>query len=104
MAKEYQVILGSRVDGMLRRHVLFISNVSISRAEQFADEFAAILETLKENPYLFPFDEDENLPAEKYRKAIFAKWYKALYWIEGDTVFLDAVCDCREDLERVFQP
>ena len=96
----YKVILGSRVDAMLRRHVLFISNVSIARAERFADEFAEVVEQLRENPYLYPFDSDENLPPEKYRRAVFAKWYKALYWISEEIVYLDAVCDCREDLLR----
>lgn len=100
---QYRVILGSRVDSMLRRHILFISNVSISRAERFADEFEGIVKQLKSNPFLYPFDEDENLPPEKYRKALFAKWYKALFWVDRDTVYLDAVCDCREDLSRVVQ-
>ena len=99
----YKVILGSRVDGMLRRHILFISNVSISRAERFADEFEELIQQLKRNPFLFPFETDENLPPQKYRKAVFGKWYKALFWVAGDTVYLDAVCDCREDLTRVLQ-
>ena len=100
----YKVILGSRIDAMLRRHVLFISNVSIDRAEAFADEFEAVVTQLKENPFLYPLDEDENLPRGKYRKAVFARWYKTLYWIDNDVVYLDAVCDCREDLSRRMQP
>ena len=100
---QYKVVLGSHVDSMLRRHILFISNVSISRAERFADEFESIVKELKRDPFLYPFDADENLPPEKYRKAVFGKWYKALFWVEGDTVYLDAVCDCREDLSRVIQ-
>ena len=62
---QYKVILGSRVDSMLRRHILFISNVSISRAERFADEFEGIVKQVKSNPFLYPFDGDENLPPEK---------------------------------------
>ena len=100
---QYKVILGSRVDSMLQRHILFISNVSISRAERFVDEFEEIVKQMKSNPFMFPFDTDENLPAEKYRKALFSRWYKALFWVEGDIVYLDAVCDCREDLSRVVQ-
>ena len=99
----YNVILGSRVDSMLKRHILFISNVSIPRAERFADEFEALVRQLRENPLLFPFDEDENLPYGKYRKVVFARWYKILFWVEGSTVYIDAVCDCREDLRRIIQ-
>lgn len=100
---QYKVILGSRVDSLLRRHTLFISNVSISRAERFLNEFEGVVTQLKSNPFLYPFETDENLPPEKYRRAIFGKWYKALFRVEGDTVYLDAVCDCREDLARVIQ-
>lgn len=103
MPERHRVILASRVDAMLRRHILFISNVSIRRAELFADEFETLIAQLKTNPFLFPWDEDPNLPQGKYRKALFAKWYKALFWVERDTVCLDAVCDCREDLKRIFQ-
>ena len=102
MAERYRVMIGSRVDGMLRRHVQFIPNVSIHRAELFTDEFASVVETLKENPFLYPYETDKNLEEKKYRKALFAKWYKALYWVDGETVYLDAVCDGREDLERIF--
>lgn len=103
MSKQYRVVLASRVDQMLRRHILFISNVSIRRAELFTDEFESLVTQLKENPFLFPWDEDQNLPQRKYRKASFAKYYKALFQVNGDTVYLEAVCDCREDLKRVFQ-
>ena len=67
------------------------------------DEFEGIVKQVKSNPFLYPFDGDENLPPEKYRRAVFAKWYKALFWVDGNTVYIDAVCDCREDLSRVIQ-
>ena len=88
---------------MLRRHTLFISRVSLPRAEMFVDEFEAIAGQLKENPFLYPLDEDDNLPVGKYRKAVFAKWYKLLFWVKDTTVYIDAVCDCREDLTRIIQ-
>ena len=98
----YKIVLGSRVDAMLRRQVRFIANVSIRRAELFTDAFEEVILQLKDNPYLFPVDMDEALPEGKYRKALFAKWYKALFWVDRDIVYLDAVCDCREDLNRVL--
>ena len=60
LGKHYHIILASRVEKMLRRHVLFISNVSVRRTELFVDGFEDVLKQLKENPYLYPFDEDEN--------------------------------------------
>ena len=43
-------------------------------------------------------DPDPNLPEDIYHKAIFAKWYKALFMIDTNSriVYLDAVVDCRQ--------
>ena len=40
------------------------------------------------------------MPEGQYRKAIFAKWYKALFMVEDQTVYLDAVVDGRMDVKR----
>ena len=95
MAK-YQVITASRVDRQLLQHVEFLSRVSISAAKRFRQEYAGILDELEENPFRFPLDTDYNLPDGVYHKALFAKWYKALFIIQDHTVYLDAVVDCRQ--------
>lgn len=33
----------------------------------------------------------------EYRRVVFAKWYKCLFIVEGSTVYLDSVVDCRQD-------
>lgn len=76
-------------------HTEFISRVSIPAAERFVEDFETIICRLSENPYQFPSCDDPNL-ADTYRKAIFAKWYKMIFSVEDDTVYIDAVVDGRQ--------
>lgn len=93
----YKVIAAPYLNGMLLEHVRFISRVSVPAAKRFRREFAELTERLAENPYQFPVLEDPNLPRDTYRKALFAKWYRAVFFVEGDCVYIDAVVDCRRD-------
>ena len=101
MAK-YQIILAKRVDQMLLRHTEFLSRVSVPAAKAFYDEFRDVLRRLGENPLQFPLEEDSNLPEGQYHKALFAKRYKAVFSVDGRTVYLDAVVDCRMDTKNIF--
>ena len=99
MKAKYTVIPASHVDRQLVQHIQFITRVSVKAARTFRDEFEKVLDKLEENPLEFPFDTDPNLPSELYHKAIFAKWYKALFIVEGNIVYLDAVVDCRQSTD-----
>lgn len=93
----YQVIVAQRAGAMLLSHVRFLSRVSLPAARKLRSEYARILQRLEDNPLQFPVCEDLSLPEDVYRQAIFAKRYKAIFMIEGSTVYLDAVLDCRQD-------
>ena len=93
---KYTVIVSQRADAMLVRHTRFLANVSISAAKGLVAEFGEVLDSLEENPFQFPVDTDYGLPEGTYRKALFGKRYKALFTVEGETVYLDAVLDCRQ--------
>jgi len=97
MAK-YAITLSRRVDAMLLQHVEFLARVSVPAARKFRQDYADILKRISNNPSLFPVDTDLNLPEGVYRKALFAERYKALFSVENNVVFLDAVVDCRQDL------
>lgn len=86
---------------MLLRHVEFLTRVSVPAAKQFYAEFEDTIRRMKDNPFQFPTEADQNLPAG-YRKAIFAKWYKAVYSVNENIVYLDAVIDCRMDTRKFF--
>jgi plasmid stabilization system protein ParE len=100
MAK-YSVILSSRVEAQLLQHMEFLARVSVPAAKRFREEYARILDRLEDNPHQFPVETDPNLPTGLYRKALFAKRYKALFSIVEDLVYLDAVVDCRQQNEML---
>ena len=97
---KYQVHLHPRLAAQLTQHAEFIARVSRPAAQRFRTEFAAALKQLAENPYQLPPYDDPNLPVELYRKASFAKWYKAALYIEDRDVYVDAVMDGRSDYNK----
>lgn len=98
---EYHVRVHPRVGSQLARHAEFIARVSRSAAQRFRSDFADTLRRMQDNPYQFPACDDPNLPAGFYRKALFGTWYKAIFYIEDQNVFVDAVAGCRSE-EQVF--
>ncbi|MPN51684.1 hypothetical protein SDC9_199333 [bioreactor metagenome] len=99
----YRVVVSRRADTMLVQHVKFLANVSVKAAKRLVTEYGALLDTLEHSPFQFPVEEDYNLPQGAYRKALFCKWYKALFSVGGDRVYLDAILDCRQD-NADYQP
>ena len=93
---KYTVIVSRQADAGLIKCARFMAQVSIPAARKMVDQFESIVERLEDNPFQFPVDEDENLPSDVYRKALFAVWYKVLFTVDESTVFLDAVLDVRQ--------
>lgn len=100
---KYTVVVSRRADEMLIRHARFLAQVRVSAARRMTAEFEKVLDTLEQNPFLFPPETDHNLPDGTYRKALFSKWYKAIFSVSENTVYLDAVLDCRQDNTK-YQP
>ena len=94
---KYSVVVSRRADEMLIRHAKFLARVSVPAAKRMVSEFELVLDSLEKNPYQYPVDEDYNLPRGMYRKALFCKWYKALFSVNNTRVFLDVVVDCWQD-------
>lgn len=100
---KYRVEIAGRVDAMLLGHIEFLARVSIPAAKAFRNAYAEIVREIGANPFQFPAETDPNLPDGLYRRALFAKRYKALFIVEGSTVFLDAVVDCRQNIGRIVR-
>jgi len=100
MAK-YTVIIASRVDQQLIKHIQFLANVSIEAARSLRVEYVKVLNRLEDNPYQFPLETDPVLRESGYYKAIFFKKYKAEFLVEDNTVYLDAVVDCRQSTKSI---
>ena len=101
MKKRYDVIVSRRAEQMLTSHVCFLARASVKAARRLRDEYTGTLDALENNPFQFPPADDLGLPDE-YHKALFGKRYQAIFYVEGDTVYLDAVLDCRMDNTGVF--
>lgn len=99
---KYTVIISRRADAMLVSHARFLANVSVPAAKTLVQEFEKTLDALEENPFQFPPETDYDLPPEQYRKALFYKRYKALFTVDEETVYLDAVLDCRQDNQKYW--
>ena len=93
---KYKVIVSKNVAGHLLSHIEFISKVSVEAARQFVAEYENALNRLEDNPLQFQVDTSFDNP-DGYRRVVFAKWYKCLFVIDGTTVYLDSVVDCRQE-------
>ena len=87
--RKYKIVTAPYLSDMILEHVPFISRGSVPAAKRFRTEFAELTCRLSDNPYQFSVLEDPNLPRDIYRKALFAKWYKAVFYVDGDTVYID---------------
>ena len=95
MAK-YKVIVSRHVAEHLLGNIEFISNVSTEAAHRFIEEYENVITRLEDNPLQYQIDTSFNNPY-KYRRAVFARWYKCLFIVDNSVVYLDSVVDCRQD-------
>jgi len=108
MAKRnYDVILAERADLMLLTHTEFLAKVSPQAACKLIAEFKKVLQKLKHDPTAFPFADELDAPGivpKTYRKCLFYGRYKALFLIAANSVFIDAIIDCRQENAGVHLP
>jgi len=103
--KTYNVTLARRADGMLLAHIEFLARVSPAAARRLLTDFKKAIERIANNPFEFSFADEIDalgIPSETYRKCIFNERYKALFLIENDNVYIDAIIDCRQDNSELF--
>lgn len=95
--KKYRVIVSDRAKRMLGTHIRFMAQVNKEAAIAKKKELMTAMRSLESMPQRFPFFEEPYIPPNKYHKMFVAKWYLVLYQIEDDTVYVDAILDCRKD-------
>ena len=98
--EKHRVILATRVRSQLLQHTSFLARVSPPAAMRFRQEFAKILERLKDNPFQFPVDPVFAKLNLLYRNALFEGRYKALFSVENNVVYVDSVIDCRQQFTQ----
>ena len=102
--QKYNVELSHRAEIMLLQHTTFLAQVSPPAARRLVASAEKVKVRLSDDPYQFPFADELDLtgiPYETYRKCLFDKRYKALFLIEGNDVFIDAIIDCRQENKNI---
>jgi len=95
--KEYTVIIQTSAAKMLVDHAFFLAQVSETAAERLTDEFFAKSKTLEHMPERCPWLCGYSIPEKKYRKLIFEDNYMLVFQIVKETVYVDAMVDCRSE-------
>lgn len=94
--KIYTLHIHPKVSEQLQRHAEFIARISKPAAIRFRNDFQQIVHEITSNPFMFPAD--QTIPVEGYQRALFGKWYKAVFYVDGNSIYLDAVVDCRQEI------
>ena len=103
--KKYEVTLAGRAEEMLLARTEFLARVSLSAAHMLISEFRDVESKLIEDPYMFPYADEldvPGIPLETYKKCIFYKRYKAIFLIDENNVFIDAIIDCRQENNNLY--
>ena len=90
---------------MLLLHTEFLARLSLAAARRLVECSEEAKVRIADNPYQFPFADEldaPGTPSGTYRKCLFFGRYKALFLIEGDGVFIDAIIDCRQENSALF--
>jgi len=101
--KKFTVIIQTPATAMLVDHVRFLAQVSETAADRLVDEFFAKAKSLETMPERCPWLSGYSMPEKKYRKLIFESNYMLVFQVCDDTVFIDAVVDCRSEYQWLLQ-
>ena len=100
--KIYKVVIQNPAIERLIQQTRFLAQVSETAAERLAAVFYKSANSLEMMPERCPWLTDPYIPEHKYRKLVFEKNYMLLFQVIGDSVFVDAVVDCRSEYNWLF--
>ena len=96
-SKKYNVIISDEATQMLTAYARFLAQVSEPAALRLISEFNSKAKSLEEFPERNPRMIEPLIPTGKYRKLLMEKRYLLVYQIKGNTVYVDAIVDTRQD-------
>ena len=101
--KIYDVKITDTAWGQMVEHARFLANVNADAANRLVDEFVESADSLSRMPERCPWMIYNSIPFQKYRKILFGRYHMALFEIRGNTVYITAVVDCRQDYAWLLQ-
>jgi len=93
---EYQVIIDSAANDRMYEHFEFMARVSETAANNLIDGLITSIRSLERIPQRNPVYDRPYLKNGKYRYLISCNRYRLVYQIEGNTVYIDDIQDCRQ--------
>ncbi|MCL2366614.1 MAG: type II toxin-antitoxin system RelE/ParE family toxin [Oscillospiraceae bacterium] len=97
MNKVYDVKITDTAWEHLVEHSRFIAGVSINAATKLVDDFLESSKSLELMPERCPWLTHDAIPFQKYRKIFIGDYHMALFQVQGNKVYINAVIDCRQD-------
>ncbi|MGE4273509.1 MAG: type II toxin-antitoxin system RelE/ParE family toxin [Desulfitobacterium sp.] len=95
--KRYIVVISDEAAQMLVSHARFLAQVSEHAAMRLIQTFEVKAKSLEQFPERNSWLVDPLIPSGKFRKLLLEKRYLLVYQIKGNTVYIDAVVDTRQD-------
>ena len=92
----YQVIVDPAANDRMYEHFEFMARVSEAAAYKLLDGLLTSIRSLENMPQRNPVYTRPYLASDKYRYMISCGRYRIVYQIEGNTVFVDDIQDCRQ--------
>ena len=100
----YQVVVDPAANDRMYEHFEFMARVSETAAEKLLDVLSASICSLENMPQRNPVYARPYLPSDKYRYLLSCDRYRVIYQIEGNTVFVDDIQDCRQSDLTTYTP
>lgn len=94
--KQYHVLVSDEARTMLRKHVQFLATLNPDAAERLRETLISGIRSLTTMPERCPYLDSENRRSP-YRKLIIPSSYLVVYLVDGDTVYVEYILDCRQD-------
>lgn len=94
--RRYKVLISDAARKMLVDQVYFLAAVNPDAAQALRSRMMQDIRSLSQMPERFPYLEPENRKS-RYRKMFVPNCYLVIYTVEGDTVLVEYILDCRQD-------
>ncbi|NBI11835.1 type II toxin-antitoxin system RelE/ParE family toxin [Colidextribacter sp. OB.20] len=95
--EQYRLVISKRAAFQLRNHAVFAARLEERLAQRLMSDFQNAAEALTRMPFQAPYFDSDILPRKVYRKLLFGKRYLMLYKVQGQTIYIEFVADCRQD-------
>ncbi|MCL1940544.1 MAG: type II toxin-antitoxin system RelE/ParE family toxin [Synergistaceae bacterium] len=94
--KSYEIVIAPAANDRMYDHFEFLARVSETAAEKLLAGLVADIRSLEHMPYRNPVYDRPYLENGKYRYMMSCGKYRIVYQIEGNTVFVGDIQDCRQ--------